>query len=369
MAKYSNFQTTTINCPLCKSDHVVKIGKRGGYQRYLCRGCSKSFHANGNAPGKRFSANQIGAAVRMFYSGLSYKQIAENMVEQYDIPEPSKATIYDWVKDYTDVAMREMEQHKAHTGGEWVADEMQLKVGGQKYWNWNVMDSDTRYILASHLSKRRDGRAAATVMRKATRAAAQPPKTIKTDKLSSYVDAIELVWGGDVKHVQSEGIRAELNNNRSERLQGTFRQRTKTLRGLDSRESGQLYLDGWVLTYNLFREHESLRNKTPASAARLETPFDSWESVVESASPHSTVMPTVEVVQPEGRAPKRKVEVKVDAEPKTPAKPTRSTARAITKTKPAAKPATPKRSSSILRNTVPYHPFLTRRELRRRRKR
>ena len=252
----------------------------------------------------------------MFYSGMSYKQIAENMAEQYDVPEPSKATIYEWVKDYTNAALQEMKHHKAQTGDGWVAYEMQLKVGGQKYWNWNVMDADTRYILASYLSKRRDRRAAETVMRRVARAAANTPKTIKTiktDKLRSYEDAIERVFGADVKHVQSEGLRGELNNNRSERLQGTFRQRTKTLRGLDSRASGQLYLDGWVLTYNLFREHESLRDRTPASAARVTTPFESWESVVESASPYRTVIPKVVVTEPEAKPMEHKVEVNGDA--------------------------------------------------------
>ena len=51
----------------------------------------------------------------------------------------------------TDVALQEMENHKAETGDEWVANEMQVLIGGQKYWNWNVMDADTRCILASHL--------------------------------------------------------------------------------------------------------------------------------------------------------------------------------------------------------------------------
>ena len=154
----------------------------------------------------RYPANQIGSAVRMFYSGMSYKQIAENMIEMFDIPEPSKRTIYRWVKEYTKDAMREMEKHKAQTGDSWVADEMQVLVGGQKYWNWNVMDEKTRYILASHLSKRRDTRAATAVMRKTQKAAANTPKTVKTDKLRSYESAIENVWGGDVKHVQSEGL-------------------------------------------------------------------------------------------------------------------------------------------------------------------
>lgn len=173
MARFTTTSTVAIGCPHCESDHVIKVSKRDGYQRYQCKTCNRKFHANGNAPGKRFSANQTGAAVRMFYSGMSYKQIAENMAEMHDIPEPSKATI-----------------------DEWVADEMQVTVGGKKYWNWNVMDSRTCYILASHLSKHRDTRAPTTVMRKARKAAVTTPKTVKTDKLGSYVGAIENVWAG-----------------------------------------------------------------------------------------------------------------------------------------------------------------------------
>ena len=83
----------------------------------------------------------------------------------------------------------------------------------------------------------------------------------------------------DTTHIKSEGMRAEVNNNLSERLQGTYRQRTKTLRGLDSKESGQRYLDGWVLTYNLFRDHESLGGQKPGDKAKVSPPFREWEDV------------------------------------------------------------------------------------------
>ena len=110
----------------------------------------------------------VGSAIRDYYTGKSYKQIAEGLKEEYDLPnEPSKATIYEWVRDYTAKAMTEMKDQKAKTGGHWVADEMQVKVGGKKMWLWNVMDSETRYILAAHLTPRRDARAARVVMRKA----------------------------------------------------------------------------------------------------------------------------------------------------------------------------------------------------------
>ena len=277
MAEFT--QTYKVNCPSCHSEKVIKVGQRNGYQRYQCRGCDKKFRANGMGPGHRIPVEQMGMAIRLFYSGMSYKQIAESMADAFNIPEPSKATIYEWTRDYTDTAVKGMANHPAQVGDTWVADEMMVTVGGGKMWNWNVMDEDTRYILASHLSKNRNMKAAETVMEKAAGASAVEPKTIKSDRLASYPNAISLVFP-NTKHIQSDGIRAEVNNNRSERLQGTFRQRTKTLRGLDSLETGQRYLDGWSLNYNLFRGHEALDDKTPGEIAHVNAPFKEWADVV-----------------------------------------------------------------------------------------
>ena len=281
MAKFSETTTFSIDCPDCHSTYVVKMGKQNGQQRYLCRGCRNAFRANGMPEGRQATAEQMGMAVRMFYSGMSYKQIAEAMADAFNIPEPSKSTIYDWVVDYTDQATTTLgkPEFKAHAGPEWVADEMQVVVDGEKMWNWNVMDEKTRFILASHLSKERNLKAAETVMEKAEAAAKKHPEVIKTDRLGSYPAAINLVFP-NTKHVQSDGIRAEINNNLSERLQGTFRSRTKTMRGLDSLETGQRYLDGWTFTYNFFREHESIDDRTPGEAAKVKIPYEDWADVV-----------------------------------------------------------------------------------------
>ena len=284
MAEFSTTTTYTVNCPACDSDHIVKIGVRDGQQRYRCRGCDKKFRAGGKAPGRKMDAEMMGSAIRDYYTGKSYKQIAEGLKKEYDLPkEPSKATIYEWVRDYTDKALKQMGGHKAKTGGHWVADEMQVDVGGQKMWLWNVMDSETRYTLASHLTPRRDANAGRVVLRKAALAADKPPETITSDKLRSYIQPVKDVLP-EASHIQSEGIRANINNNLSERLQGTFRDRIKTLRGLDSRKTGQRYLDGWVLTYNLFRGHESLGNKTPGERAKVSPPFREWADVVKAGA-------------------------------------------------------------------------------------
>ncbi len=289
MAEFT--EPKTVNCPDCESARVVKIGTRNGYQRYLCRACSKKSHANGKAKGRRFPADQMGAAIRMFYSGMSYQQIAESMGTTYDIPEPSKATIYQWVRDYTKDALKEMERHPAHTGGRWAVDEMQLDVGRQQYWIWNVMDESTGYLLASHLTKERDARSAEAVLKKAAAAATETPRTVKTDQWPYYVPAVKKVFPR-TRHIRPPGGgKLEDIKNPSERVRGLFRQRTRTLREFGSKEKGQLYLDGWTLDYNLFRDHESTGGKPPGQAAKVNPTFNEWADVVKGRAHRKSAGP------------------------------------------------------------------------------
>ena len=142
------------------------------------------------------------------------------------------------------------------------------------------MDSKTRFVLAAYLSPERTTRAAATAMAMARDRAANPPERIKTDGLRSYRQGIQTafrIW--PVKHVVSQGIRAEINNNLSERLQGTFRDRDKTLRSMKKQDTGQTYVDGLVLNYNYFRPHLGLKGKTPAERAGVTVPFANWSEI------------------------------------------------------------------------------------------
>ena len=281
-ADYIQTTRRATSCPYCGNAKIVKNGKQAGKQRYRCKSCSRQFNDSGALNGRRIPFDHIGAAIRDYYGGKSYKEVGEAMAEDYDMPEPDKATIYRWVKRYSEIAADAMGDYPAHTSGKWVADEMQVRVGGEKMWNWNIMDAGTRYILASHLSPNRDTRAAVAMMRKAMANADAPPKSITTDKLGSYGPTIRQVFP-NAEHIQSEGIRAELNNNMSDRLLGTFRDREKTLRGLENLESGQRYLDGWVLQYNLFSEHEGIGDRTPAEMAGVRPPFTKWADVVSNA--------------------------------------------------------------------------------------
>ena len=298
MAEYEAHQIVTIDCPSpgCPTPgKVVRDGWKRQQQRYECQGCGNHFFAEGKALYKQFPAAQVGSALDAYYSGLSYKQTAEHMEDTHDIPEPSKATVHAWVKGYTRLALAYMRgdvgkdgtpatatgKHiKADVGDEWVADEMQVKVGGKRMWVWNVMDKDTRYVLAARVSPTRNTEDAIAVFEIAKQNAAREPKTVTTDGLGSYLGAAKAVFP-KAQHVVSQGIYEPVNNNLSERLQGSFRQRTKTQRGLGMTRTANEYIRGWVLDYNFFKDHEAHRGGSPAEAAGVaqQVPWEEWEDV------------------------------------------------------------------------------------------
>ena len=101
--------------------------------------------------------------------------------------------------------------------------------------------------------------AAATALSLARERAETHPAKIKTDGLRFCRDALPRAFPARrVKPVVSQGIQAEINNNLSERLPGTFRDRDKMLRELKQRETGLACVDGLATHYNHFRPHEAL---------------------------------------------------------------------------------------------------------------
>ena len=288
MTTFKRTEEYTVSCPNNDGGKIIKHGKQAGKQRYLCKTCGKAFReADTFQQSRRFPIQQIGVALQGYFDGQSYREAARSVGRAFRTDPPDESNVFRWVQGYARGAAAEMQKHKVPTGREWVADEMQVNVGKQKYWLWNVQDKRSRYLLATHLTPKRDERAAEIVMRKAQAVAANTPEVIRTDKLTSYTPAIKKLFP-KTKHLQSEGLRAEVNNNLSERMQGTIRERDKVLRSMKTRETGQNYLDGWAVDFNVFRPHMGVGDKTPAQVAGMKVPFKDWRDVAQKVKPITT---------------------------------------------------------------------------------
>lgn len=296
MTEFSEILTYDIECPTGDEGDVIKAGEQSGKQRYKCKAC-----------GKKFTIQQVGTALGGYLDGFSYPEVARNLERTFKIDPPGDNVIYEWVRAYSKGAVNAVKDLKAETGPEWVADETMVKIDGHPYWLWNVMDSKTRYILAAYLSPDRDTRAARKVIRMTKDAAANLPERIRTDRLKSYPSAIKAVFGSKVEHIQTDGIAAEVNNNLSERLQGTIKERDKVLRGFKRSSTAQNYLDGWVLDYNYFRPHIALGKATPTSKAKVEAPFDDWEGVARKIDTRGKVRKATRPHEYPGVKPRKKL--------------------------------------------------------------
>ena len=276
----------SLRCKFCGGQDIVRYGRTPkGVQRYMCKKCHGVFLNDKSLPYMRTSIYQIGSILGQYYGGMPFKEIRRQLKQQYGIL-PSRSTLYRQLIRFTKVAMNETKKHVPEKIGEvWVADETVLKIGGKKYWLWDIIDLQTRFLLASHLSSTRTIKDAQILMESASERASKVPKFVITDKLASYIDGIELAWGKDAPvHIQSTPFTDIDSTNVIERFQGTIKSRTKVMRGLQNIRTGRLILDGFFVHYNFFRFHESLNDKTPSEVAGIKFPFKDWLDVVKSQS-------------------------------------------------------------------------------------
>ena len=274
-AEYTDFR-----CKLCGSKNVVKYGTFRGMQYWWCKTCRRKFADNDALPDMRTPVEQVGSALNMYYEGLSLAAIRRHL-DQMHGNIPSRSTVYEWLTDFTELAVEKAKDYKPNVGDTWVADETMLKINGKWTWFWDIIDARTRFLLASHISTTRGAKDARKLMEKAAERAGKTPKTVVTDKLSAYLDGIELAFGADTRHVQSKPFTVVQSTNLIERFHGTLKARTKVMRGIKTLPTARVLTSGFLVFYNFFRPHESLNDRTPAEAAGIKFPYKNWLELVQ----------------------------------------------------------------------------------------
>jgi len=266
-------------CKYCQSPNVIKFGTFQGIQRYWCKDCQRKFTELDTLPKMKTPINEIGSVLNMYYGGMPIDAIQTQLKLQYGkyLSEPA---IYKWIVRFTKEAIVKAKDFKPKVGNVWIADETGVNVGNSNVWFWDVIDSKTRYLLASHISVVRRTEDAQILIEQAIKKAGKMPEKVITDKLSSYIDGINLASRGRIRHIQSSPFTDENSTSVIERFQGTLKQRTNVIRHFKDLETARLLTDGWLIHYNFFKEHEALDNVSPAKHMKVEMPFQDWNDIV-----------------------------------------------------------------------------------------
>lgn len=273
-----HFTQTAIICKWCGSTGIKKYGTRKGIQEYFCLKCRRKFIAKDAPYCKQTTSELIGTSISSYYDGLSFADIARHLAESGN--PVNESTVYRWVTRDAEKTQDIFRTYHPRVSDTWVADETAIKFNKNLYWIWDIIDSKTRFLLASYLSSNRGTKQARILMERASQRANMVPKRVITDKLAGYIDGIELAFGAGTQHIQSGPFAKSDDTNIIERFQGTIKDRTKVVRGFKTFDTAVIILDGFLIHYNFFKPHLSLKGKTPADVARLKLPFKTWTEFV-----------------------------------------------------------------------------------------
>ena len=254
---------------------------------YKCKECDKRFFANGKFAKMRNDKNIIVVALNFYYDGLSLRKAQRNL-EQIFGERISQVTILNWIKKYSLLVKEYVTAQVPQLSGLWHEDETMLNCEGRNIWFWEMVDEDTKFMVASHISGTRTFEDTVAIFKKGLDQSKVKPKAVFVDGSFVYNRAFNKVFftlRRDTRPelVQRVGIHARETNNIVERLHGTLKDRTRNMRGLKSYDSTKLLLEGWSVHYNCVRPHQSLGNKTPAQAARMQVP-NNWKGLIDEAT-------------------------------------------------------------------------------------
>ncbi len=141
-----------ITCRKCGSNNISMYGKYKDTQYYFCNDCNSKFEETDSYLNMKYSRRPVTKTLTFYYNGMSYKNInrAFNNLNQIDLP---KMTLWRWVVKFSKIVNRYVLTLQPELSDVWIADETVIDIWGEHYWYWDIIDTDTRFLIASHLSR------------------------------------------------------------------------------------------------------------------------------------------------------------------------------------------------------------------------
>lgn len=279
----------TTECVRCHSSDVVLSGRRanksGPVRRFRCKTCGAYFSGREGFHRRRADPDMIAKALDLYFRGTSLRNVSEHFRQAYGL-KISHVAVYRWITSYSKIAAEWMDAQGAKVGETWHVDERVINVDGEHRYLWNILDGETRFLLATAVSNARSLAETCLPFERAKEATEVRPTEIRSDGMNSYPWAIEREFGPGV-HRPVEGIRAEVNNNRVERLHGSEKDRTKVMRAYDNDTGAAALSEGWRVHYNVVRDHMALGTTPGLKAGLPDLGEFRWKELIIRASEYA----------------------------------------------------------------------------------
>ena len=278
----------------------------------MCSDCGKQWRQGGAIGGRSFPPDQIGDAIQMYYTGVSFRQAAKELKHRFGIHETdvSPETIRNWVDSYTDAAIRLVRDLKVPGDGLWWV--FTIRTINNKPLRRLVLDDTTGYIFGDEFGRVKEGdlgmievdgaNTSAIFRNKEEVSVVQPPPDWRSalGSRESCTGYRRGEWIGDGSVQRTEGPRGCTLGLTLPKIFREYQAACVRFERYNDTGNIRQRLAGWVITRNLFTEQMELGGRTPGQAAGIESPIAAWADVVrlEARAFLPTVDPKAAVATP-----------------------------------------------------------------------
>lgn len=265
--KVSNKQ----NCPYCNSNDTVGFGKRKCKdrvkQKYRCNKCRRYFIEEKDFQRYKGNGKITTMILDLYFKGISLRGIKDHLKQFYSI-SLDHSNILRRIQKFSKVIDNYVKTLKPEVSEQWHIDEMKIQAGGKWRWLWNMMDEQTKFLIARQVTTKARQRETRQFFKAGKEQAQKEPTFMITDGRHSYKRSLgkEMPSTSHVKLVSITDKRT--NNNNIERLNLTIRDRLRVMKGLGNVGSADLMTSAFQNYYNFIRPHSTI-GTTPAIASGL----------------------------------------------------------------------------------------------------
>jgi len=270
-----------FRCPKCKKTNSVKVGlrknKSGFVQKYFCNNCETYFVDRKGFENCQTKPEIIIEALDLRAKGMSLGKIVMHINQKFRT-NITRGAVLKWQNKFGEMIAHFTASFQLSHSSNAHADEVFLREKGMRgdefIYYWDVIDYETKFLVADHISYERNESEGRILMKNLKRALKEPPDKIHTDNSYDYPSAIRWTFGWrNVVHVHFPSWKKKFKNNPIERFHNTLKENYKVMRRFVSIGSAKRYLDFFRCYYNFIRLHTSLGWRTPAQAAG----FGKWD--------------------------------------------------------------------------------------------
>ena len=275
-------------CPYCLSEDTIGYGKRktenGQKQRYKCNSCKRAFIEEKDFQRYKGNGKITTMILDLFFKGISLRGIRDHLLQFYDL-SLDHSNILRRIQKFSTVIEDYVKTLKPEVAQVWNHDEMKIQAGGKWRWLWNIMDDETKFLITTQVSTKATVRVTRKFFAQAREQAGIQPAFLLTDGRHPLTSSIVKEMP-ETMHVRLATLTDKRQNNQNiERLNGTFRDRIKPMRGFNSEASAEIMTSAFRNYYNFIKPHSSIGGVTPAEKAGIgvKTEGNKWMALLKES--------------------------------------------------------------------------------------